>query len=644
MKDGVRLAANLFMPEGAKPEDRFPALLEYLPYRKDDWTAERDYPICAYFARRGYVSARVDIRGTGQSEGQTPEREYSAQEQEDGLEVIAWLARQSWSNGSVGMLGISWSGFNSLQLAMRHPPALKAIVAFCATEELFKEDIHYIDGMMHADEFELSMDLQSALTPAPDFPLDERALQLRFDNPHWFLLYLRHQRDGVFWKTPVAPLDAVQIPIFLVGGFLDGYRDSIPRMLEHVRAPVKAIIGPWNHTFPHDAVPGPAIEWRDQAVRWWDHWLKGKQSGIMDEPRIAVYMRHWHPPGLELKEIPGDWRGEESWPPRGLEYRTYYPHADHSLARDVPTADVHLLKYVPSAGVEAGFWWGDLTPDQRPTDAFSLVYDSTPLETDTAILGRPRTFLQASATAPLADWLVRLSDVAPDGIVTLVTGGGINGAQRESSSQPSGLEPGRLYPLAVEMHFTSWVFPRGHRIRLAISNALWPMIWPTPYAMTTSLQLGGPQPTRLSLPVVPAQSEARPRFSASVAADTERLPGVHSTGGVLPGESKVLRDELRQTTRVEWRGDDSTEFPWGQEKDHEQLTYEVQDAHSETSSVHGEAETQVVLPNRVLSWRTFLDVRSDRTRFLYRYRRELWQNGQRIRERNWEEAIPRDHQ
>jgi len=198
MKDGVRLAVNLFLPVGARPDERFPALLEYLPYRKDDWSKQRDYSLHSFFVRRGYVAARVDIRGTGASEGQTPEREYSEQEQLDGLEVIAWLARQPWSNGNVGMLGISWGGFNSIQLAMRHPPALKAILVVDATEQLFHDDIHYIDGMMHADEFELAMDLSSALTRAPDFPLDEQSLAARFDRPPWFLLYLRHPRDGEF--------------------------------------------------------------------------------------------------------------------------------------------------------------------------------------------------------------------------------------------------------------------------------------------------------------------------------------------------------------------------------------------------------------------------------------------------------------
>src|SRR5208282_4440059 len=238
MPDGVQLAATLYMPANLRPGGRVPALLEYLPYRKDDDTAVRDYGNHAYFARHGYVGARVDIRGFGNSGGSSPTREYSAQEQEDGERVIAWLASQSWSNGNVGMLGISWGGFNSIQMAMRRPPALKAILAVAATEALFTEDVHYMDGIMHADEFEVAMDLDQGRSGAPDFSLDEAVIGPRMDSPPWSLTYMKHQRDGAFWRAPLRrPIEELQVPAFLIGGLADGYRDSIPRMLERVKAP-----------------------------------------------------------------------------------------------------------------------------------------------------------------------------------------------------------------------------------------------------------------------------------------------------------------------------------------------------------------------------------------------------------------------
>ncbi|MBZ5574705.1 MAG: CocE/NonD family hydrolase, partial [Acidobacteriia bacterium] len=315
MKDGVRLAVTLYMPHGAKPDEKFPAILEYNPYRKDDAMAAGDYALYSYFAHRGYVCARVDIRGFGTSEGVPTDREYSEQEQIDGLQIITWLAHQSWSNGNVGMMGISWSGFNSLQMAMRNPPELKAILAVDATAELFHDDIHYIDGMVHIDEWELNMDMAPGMTGAPDYTLDEKVLDPRFDAPPWTLLYFKHQHDGPFWRSPVRPYSEIKVPSFLIGGLQDGYRDSIPDMLMQTKAPIKALVGPWNHTYPHNGDFGPLIEWREEAVRWWDYWLKGRDTGVLNDPRLLIYVQHWHSPDVTLKSGPGEWRHEDSWPP-----------------------------------------------------------------------------------------------------------------------------------------------------------------------------------------------------------------------------------------------------------------------------------------------------------------------------------------
>lgn len=652
MPDGVRLAVNVFLPEGARPGERFPAILEYLPYRRTrEVTAERsvlvvpgapdsvDDPPLYSFVRAGYVGVRVDVRGTGRSEGTTPDREYSEPEQMDGMEVIAWIARQPWCDGIVGMWGVSWGGFNSLQMAARQPPALKAILAMHATEDLFQDDIHYIDGLFHYDEYELSMDVANAVTRAPDFPTDEKSLVERFDAPPWSLLYKRHQRDGPFWRraSQTAPYDRLRTPVLLIGGWLDGYRDSIPRLLEHLKTPVKAIVGPWNHDHPDTSEPGPRMDWRREAIRWWDRWLKGRKNGADEGPKLAAYVRRWHPPDPMLREVPGQWRLEDSWPPRRLRAETLHLQKDRSLGARPSETDVHRLRYVPSAGGVAGFWWGEPLPDQRPADALSFVYDSAPLDADLEILGLPRVALRASADAPLAHWFVRLSDVAPDGQVTLVTGAGVNGAHRASATQPAALVPGRAETFDLELHFTSWVFPRGHRIRVAVSNALWPMIWPTPYAMTTSLHVGGDGASRLVLPVIPFEERPRPDFVA--------VPmGEPAPRGTWPGRSQTIRDDLRQTSRVEWSGSSDSESPWGRVFDRERLTYDVDDARPEAAAVRGEAETDVHLPGRVLSWRARLDLVSDRDRFHYRLRRELHENGRVIRERTWEETIPRDYQ
>lgn len=652
MHDGVRLSATLYVPTPKQPGEKFPAVLEYLPYRKDESSSYMR--VHDYFARHGFVSARVDIRGTGRSEGHVPNREYSEIEQRDAEQVIAWLARQDWSNGNVGMFGISWGGFNSLQLAMRNPPGLKAIIAICATENLFREDVHFIDGMMHADEYELNVDTLTAMTRSPDFPTDEASLEERFDNPSWFVIYKQHPRDGPFWDAPVRPLSSIKVPVFLIGGMLDGYRDSIPRMLQEIKAPTKALLGPWNHSEPDEAVPGPAIEWRDQAVEWWTQWLKPEQKHAIEGPRLAVYMNHWYPPDVRIREIPGEWRAEAGWPPKGAQAQAFYLGGDHSLHSNSVQAARQELSYRPAAIQEAGgpdFWWGDVNADQRSVDSYSLIYDSEPLPQSLSILGRPRACLQATAGAPSAEWFVRVSDVAPDGAATLVAGGGMNGAHRESPGNPTPLEPGREYALCFDLHLTSWIFPPDHRIRVAISNAMWPMIWPTPYPMTTSLRLGGADGSRIDLPVVPNRGPLPiPQFHApesqgTSGAEAAGPPAELNVSSNVPALSwTVSRDPVHQQAGVEWRGGSSADYSWGREETRERMVYRADDLHPENSSVHGEVEIEVRLKDRTLLWRGILDSHSDAQFFYVQYGRELVENGTLIRSKSWQATVPRDGQ
>jgi len=280
--------------------------------------------------------------------------------------------------------------------------------------------------------------------------------------------------------------------------------------------------------------------------------------------------------------------------------------------------------------------------DPRPVDAFSLVYDSAPLKEELAILGNPHALLRASTTAPLADWFARLSDVGPDGTVTQITGAGINGAHRDSMAEPHDLEPGKVYSLDIKMHLTSWVFPRGHRIRLAILNALWPMVLPTPYSMTTSLELGGSSGSHLVLPVVPTKGVAAPAFSPPE--PSEQRKDIKSVGYPWPGEWTLERDEANHRATVRWRGKAETDYPWGKETDYENLIYKADDAHPEVSSVDGEAESIFALKGRELRWRGHLSVTTDQKNFYYKYIRELLKDGQIVKKKTWQETIPRDHQ
>jgi uncharacterized protein len=648
MRDGIELAATLYLPASAATDEPVPALLEYLPYRKDDAMFSRDYELYSYLAPRGYAGARVDIRGTGASDGELPDGEYSEQEQRDAEDVIAWLAGQPWCSGSVGMWGISWGGFNAIQVALRRPPALKAIIAVDASDDLFHDDVHYIDGLLHLDEYALMIDQLNALPPAPDFPLDDETLARRFDSLPWLVTWLEQQQDGPYWQRGSLRPDygRLTIPAFLIGGWYDGYRDSVPRMFAQVPAPVKMLIGPWNHTFPHNAVPGPAIEWRDDAIRWWDHWLKGAENGIMAEPPVTVYMRDWYPPDLALTEIPGRWRTDTAFPPDGTAYQVWHCGPEHNLLPEAPPDSSVALRYVPSAGIEAGHWWGELTQDQRGADAFSLVFDTPPLSADVEILGFPVVEISGCSDADPMHWFGRLCDVAPDGTVTLVTGAG-RAARPDplrdrgslppaaTAERPTSDEPARL---PLELHVTSWVFPRGHRIRLSLSNAMWPMIWPTPHPGTATVRLG-PAGTRLVLPVIPPQVRPEPEFG--LPGEAESAPGVTHRGEMLPVRWTLQRDDTG-TAAIWWRGTTTTEFGWGRVTDEEYLRYEVADDRPDLASAHGEARTEIHLDRRLLIVTSVLDLDGDSESLRYRFRRELRENGMLVRERSWTRRYPRD--
>jgi len=650
MPDGVRLAADIYWPAGADKQDRFPVLLEYLPYRKDESRA-RNYSVYSYFLDHGYIIARVDMRGTGNSEGTTIPYEYSDIELDDGEEVIEWLSRQQWSTGNVGMFGISWGGFNAIQMAMRNPPALKAFVSLMSTELLYQEDVHYMDGIIHTDSWMMSNDLYNALPGAPDFKLDEEWIRNRFNVVPSVYTYMRQQRDGPFWDRASArgQYEKIRIPGYHIGGWYDGYRNSLPRMLEHVQAPVKAMIGPWDHYFPHNAWPDPQVEWRREAVRWFDHWLKGKDTGILEEPDFAVYVRNYYPPNPALASVPGHWRWEEGWPIERIEQKNWFAHPDYSLSEKAAEKATHAMNYKPSMGLEGGgptMWWGSVTPDQQPMDDHSLVYDSEPLDAALEILGRPIARLNVSADVSRANWVVRISDVAPDGQVTQVAGAAFNGTHRNSAREPEDIVPGEVFPLDINLHFTSWVFEKGHRIRLAISNAQWPMLWPTPMPMASTVAIGGENGARIVLPIVPPGEEPAPKFSNPVPDPT--LPGYETLdSGNISGYAAITSIEHDFETGEAFgvaTNSGATRYPWGIERFEEEIEHRTSDVNPAYTSVVGRYKLTEELKNRLLEFEQTVEFTSDEDNFTLKFRRWVLVNGEMFAEKTWEEVIPRDYQ
>jgi putative CocE/NonD family hydrolase len=509
LSDGTRLAARLWVPEDGEA-DPVPGILEYLPYRQGDWSRRRDSIRHPYFAGHGYGVARVDIRGTGNSDGVLLD-EYLPQEQDDALEVLAWMAAQPWCTGAIGMFGISWGGFNGLQIAARRPPEVRSVITLGSTDDRYADDVHYKGGCVLAVDMLPWACTMLAWNAAPPDPVSvgERWLDVWLERlertPPYVEEWVAHQRRDGYWRhgSVCEDFDAIECPVFVVGGWADGYTNAVPRLLDGLRGPRKGLIGPWAHSFPEEGVPGPAVGFLQECVRWWDETLKGESSGIMEEPLLRTWLQEAVPPRPHYDERPGQWVADEEWPPRSRVERTF-ALGDGTLDEDAApeVALTHLGSQ--GTGLEAGLWcpYGDaldLPTDQRPDDALSLVFTSGPLAERLEIVGQPEVRLALASDRPHALVAVRLCDVAPTGESTLVTRGLLNLAHRESHEHPSALVPGERYEVDVRLDLTGYAVPRGHRLRVAVSPTYWPWAWPSPEPVTLTVFAGAASSVTLPL-------------------------------------------------------------------------------------------------------------------------------------------------
>ena len=502
MPDGTKLAARIWLPEdaGAAP---VPAILDFLPYRQGDLMAARDAAIYPHFAARGYACARVDLRGTGNSEGIILD-EYTPQELQDGCDVIAWLAAQPWCDGNVGMTGISWGGFNSLQVAALRPPALRAVLTLCASDDRYADDVHYRGGCLLAVDmlqWAVSMLTWNALPPDPAVAgagWRERWLERLTRTPAFLEPWMSHQLRDDYWRHGSVCEDypAIEVPVYAVGGWSDGYTDAIPRLLAGLAGPRKGLIGPWSHAFPHDSVPGPEIGFLGEALRWWDQWLKGIDTGITDEPMLRVWMQEYTPPAPHHRRWPGRWVAEPCWPPASAAagVQRLYLRADGNGALSGRPGDGESRSHLgeQTAGLDAGALtadggFGDWPGDQRGEDGRSLSFTSPPLDEPVEILGNPRVRLSVTSDRPAASIVARLCDVAPTGESLLVTRDLLNLTHREGHDRAVPLVPGETTVAELPLKVIAHRFDAGHRIRLSVATTYWPWMWPHPEPATLSI-------------------------------------------------------------------------------------------------------------------------------------------------------------
>jgi uncharacterized protein len=660
LSDGSRLCARVWLPESASARS-VPAILEYLPYRRGDVTALEDSLIHPYFAARGYASVRVDIRGSGDSDGLLTD-EYSEQEHRDALEVIAWLAEQPWCSGAVGMMGISWSGFNSLQVAALRPPALEAIITTCSTDDRYDNDVHYYGGVplgYYLLPWASAMMAFNVRPPDPAIVGDRwRELwhQRLEGNVDLAELWLRHQARDDYWRHGSICEDygAIECPVLAVGGWADAYVDAIFRMLEHLSCPRRALIGPWGHQWPQAGEPGPRIGFLQEAVRWWDHWLKAEDNGAMDGPMLRAWMPAPRdtpdPPSPQAgdQERPGRWIGEPNWPvqsdpevwrlnPSGLERESESQSEGESLT----------VFSGQTVGLDAGAWCAygnpyDLPPDQRRDDALSLSLDSAAVQHRIEIFGAPELALRVASDQPAAFVMARLCDVAPDGTSTLITRGALNLCHRDGHHDPRALEPGTEVEVSLKLKSVAHAVAAGHQLRLGLSTSYWPWLWPSPEPATLTISTGG-----ASLLTVPV------REPSSADADLPAF-GLAETAPPLPvtklrqrrPKQTVWHDRVTGTVGYEMSRDFSgaQRMPSGLEyHDHDPVTFTVREGDPLSAKVSCRRRVEILRGD----WRTRIELRSvmtaDANDYLVSSTIDAYEGDTRIHSRTFTATIPRNH-
>jgi len=504
LKDGTQLGVRLWIPEGAERQP-VPVVWEYLPYRKRDGVRKRDDATALDLAPYGIAFARVDVRGTGDSDGVITD-EYSPAELHDGVECVAWLARQPWSNGSVGMRGISWGGINSLQIAAMAPPALKAIMSMGCVDNRFMGDAHYIGGALAAENFKWGTYFKVDMAGPPDpeicGPDWEKKWQQRLDATAPILeRWTTHQRYDEYWQRGSVAVDYGRIacPVYVVGGWLDPYSTVVGSLLAGLKVPRKGLIGPWGHIMPN--LPAPlALDWAYEEVRWWHHWLAGAETGIMNEPMFRAYMPYQTISEVYPAGLPGRWVAEVVWPAPGTQPWVFHLGKGTLSARpDAGGTSTYVGDKI--VGMRKPQWMPSLPGDQTSDDKKSLIFDSLALDVDREILGYPLAKFRISSNVPIAKVAVRLTEVLPDGKSWLVSYGVLNLTHRDSHEHPTALKPGEFYDVEVPFYMVAHRFKKGSTVRIAISESLWPLLWPSPQVATLAIDLGA---SSLVLPLRPA--------------------------------------------------------------------------------------------------------------------------------------------
>jgi hypothetical protein len=528
MSDGTRLAADIYRP---KAEGRFPAVVERTPYNREESVILRTQTP-QYLAERGYVFVVQDVRGRFGSEGTWyPFVDDGWGANRDGFDTIAWVAAQPWCNGRVATAGGSYAGQTQMFLAPTRPPALRCCFVREAASDLrqqwcyrggaFEWAFNLDWGMRHGSfAMQRQLRLMAPIVGSDPHRFDMLPLgasPLLADPFAWLRDLLRHQDDRDFWDrfNFEKHYDEIDVPIYHMAGWFDIFLDGSLRNFiglraegrsKATRASQKLIIGPWTHgPTVHDPAfartvgdmdfgPEAVLDFNALLLRWYDHWLRDIDTGLLTEPPVRYFLMGAN-----------EWRTADDWPPPGTRRQRFYLHAgpsgtatslnDGRLSTEKPDHREKPDRYrydpadpVPTLGGNTLYsgrrrgGTGEENPDfsvtagprdQRPIEPRCLTYTSEPLTADLDVVGPVTLTLFASSDCRDTDFVGRLCDVFPDGRSILVVDG-ILRARYRKGLRPRLLRPEKVYRFEIDLWPTAWRFAAGHRLRLAVSSSNFP--------------------------------------------------------------------------------------------------------------------------------------------------------------------------
>ncbi|MGE5262198.1 MAG: CocE/NonD family hydrolase [Acidobacteriota bacterium] len=497
MRDGVELSADVYRPVESKSGERFPVILGRTPYNKA-LAQKKTLDDFKKFVEHGYIVVWMDVRGRGDSDGEfVPYRNDGR----DGYDAIEWCAAQSWSTGKVGTLGGSYAGRIQWLAALEQPPHLTAMIALVTPSDPFVEWPTGTDGPMHICWFHMTSGRVSQNAEVIDWmPIYEHLPLMTMDEaagrivPRW-REDLKHTRMDEYWQAICYQnqFEKINVPVMHISGWYDDEQVGTPMNFvgmtmrgatEFARSNQRLLMGPWGHAINAasklgevDFGPGAIIDLREAERKWFDRWLKGKESDGESSVRIFVMGEN-------------KWRDEAEWPPARAQRTLFYLHSDGNANSRL--GDGRLSTVVP----------GDEKPDQyrydparpvpfitEPTsyqiggpDDYSaverrddvLVYKTEPLGQDTEVTGTVRVEFYASSSAVDTDFMAKLVDVHPNGLVQRLCDSMVRARFREGMDKPKLIEPGKIYKYSIDLWNTAQVFFKGHRVGLEISSSAFP--------------------------------------------------------------------------------------------------------------------------------------------------------------------------